>query len=188
MTLLMNIKSHHGYRNTFRVNNKGCIKDFHDCCFLPQLPSTKCELHTGPLLAITIDISLGPRVISCCTWKPLDHWAMHMVEEEVNARAREKCRGAKLIFSFLLALPCCLAYRVLRMVKAVKGVLLECDPTVKQIVLNLNERGNFVIEDLDETHLFVEASCVQELQYELDRILDENSYTISAEERDNRKN
>ncbi|CDS11861.1 nucleotide excision repair, TFIIH, subunit [Lichtheimia hyalospora FSU 10163] len=74
------------------------------------------------------------------------------------------------------------------MVKAVKGVLLECDPTVKQIVLNLNERGNFVIEDLDETHLFVEASCVQELQYELDRILDENSYTISAEERDNRKN
>lgn len=86
-------------------------------------------------------------------------------------------------------LPCCLVYhRVLRMVKAVKGVLLECDPTVKQIVLNLNERGNFVIEDLDETHLFVEASCVQELQYELDRILDENSYTISAEERDSRKN
>ncbi|KAI9319986.1 TFIIH subunit TTDA/Tfb5 [Dichotomocladium elegans] len=74
------------------------------------------------------------------------------------------------------------------MVKAVKGVLLECDPTVKQIVLNLNESGNFVIEDLDETHLFVEATCVQELQYELDRILDENSYTISTEERDSRKN
>ncbi|KAI8147246.1 TFIIH subunit TTDA/Tfb5 [Fennellomyces sp. T-0311] len=74
------------------------------------------------------------------------------------------------------------------MVKAVKGVLLECDTTVKQIVLNLNKQGNFVIEDLDETHLFVEASCVKNLQYELDRILDENSYTISTEDRDNRKN
>ena len=70
------------------------------------------------------------------------------------------------------------------MVKAVKGVLLECDTTVKQIVLNLNKQGNFVIEDLDETHLFVEASCVKNLQYELDRILDENSYTISTEDRE----
>ncbi|KAI9491157.1 TFIIH subunit TTDA/Tfb5 [Zychaea mexicana] len=73
------------------------------------------------------------------------------------------------------------------MVKAVKGVLLECDTTVKQIVLNLNKQGNFVIEDLDETHLFVEASCIKNLQYELDRILDENSYTISTEDRENKK-
>ncbi|KAG0181666.1 Pol I core factor CF [Apophysomyces sp. BC1034] len=71
------------------------------------------------------------------------------------------------------------------MVKAVKGVLLECDSTVKQIVLNLNKRGNFVIEDLDDTHLFIEASSVQQLQYELDRILDENSYTISGEDKEN---
>ncbi|KAG1445728.1 TFIIH subunit TTDA/Tfb5 [Sporodiniella umbellata] len=74
------------------------------------------------------------------------------------------------------------------MVKAVKGVLLECDSTVKQIVLNLNKRGNFVIEDLDETHLFIEASWVEQLKYELDKILDENSYTISAEEKEARKN
>lgn len=74
------------------------------------------------------------------------------------------------------------------MVKAIKGVLLECDTTVKQIVLNLNKRSNFVIEDLDDTHLFIEASKVNELQAELDRILDENAYTISVEERDARKN
>ncbi|KAI7846755.1 hypothetical protein BDC45DRAFT_417809, partial [Circinella umbellata] len=55
-----------------------------------------------------------------------------------------------------------------------------------QIVLNLNKKGNFVIEDLDETHLFVEASCVKNLQYQLDRILDENAYTISAEDRENK--
>ncbi|KAF7723579.1 hypothetical protein EC973_001820 [Apophysomyces ossiformis] len=74
------------------------------------------------------------------------------------------------------------------MVKAVKGVLLECDSTVKQIVLNLNKRSHFVIEDLDDTHLFIEASSVQQLQYELDRILDENSYTISGEDKEARKN
>ena len=74
------------------------------------------------------------------------------------------------------------------MVKAVKGVLLECDSTVKQLVLNLNKRGNFVIEDLDDTHLFIEASWVDQLKYELDKILDENSYTISVEEKDPKKN
>ncbi|KAI9012510.1 TFIIH subunit TTDA/Tfb5 [Phycomyces nitens] len=72
------------------------------------------------------------------------------------------------------------------MVKAVKGVLVECDSTVKQIVLNLNKRGSFVIEDLDETHLFIEASFVAELRYELDKVLDENSYTISNEDKDTR--
>ncbi|KAI8393537.1 TFIIH subunit TTDA/Tfb5 [Radiomyces spectabilis] len=72
------------------------------------------------------------------------------------------------------------------MVKAVTGVLLECDSTVKQIILNLNKRGNFVIEDLDDTHLFIEASWVKQLQYELDRILDENSYTISGEDKESR--
>ncbi|KAL0095046.1 TFIIH subunit TTDA/Tfb5 [Phycomyces blakesleeanus] len=72
------------------------------------------------------------------------------------------------------------------MVKAVKGVLVECDSTVKQIVLNLNKRSNFVIEDLDETHLFIEASSVPQLRYELDKVLDENSYTISNEEKDTR--
>ncbi|KAI8887622.1 nucleotide excision repair, TFIIH, subunit [Backusella circina FSU 941] len=74
------------------------------------------------------------------------------------------------------------------MVKAVKGVLLECDTTVKQIVLNLNKRGNFIIEDLDETHLFIDSSWVEQLKYELDKILDENSYTVSTEEKEARKN
>ncbi|KAI8974748.1 transcription factor TFIIH complex subunit Tfb5-domain-containing protein [Pilobolus umbonatus] len=68
------------------------------------------------------------------------------------------------------------------MVKAVKGVLLECDSTVKQILLNLNKRDNFIVEDLDETHLFIESSWVDKLKYELDKILDENSYTVTTEE------
>jgi TFIIH basal transcription factor complex TTD-A subunit len=73
------------------------------------------------------------------------------------------------------------------MVKAVKGVLLECDSTVKQIVLNLNKRENFVIEDLDETHLFIESTWVEQLKYELDKILDENSYTVTTDDKDSKK-
>lgn len=75
------------------------------------------------------------------------------------------------------------------MVKAVKGVLLECDSTVKQIVLNLNKRGNFVIEDLGETHLFIESTWVDQLKYELDKILDENSYTVTtnSDDKDGKK-
>ncbi|KAI7905238.1 uncharacterized protein BX663DRAFT_409999, partial [Cokeromyces recurvatus] len=57
-----------------------------------------------------------------------------------------------------------------------------------QIVLNLNKRGKFVIEDLDDTHLFIEASWVDQLKFELDKILDENSYTVSAtDEKDIKK-
>ncbi|ORX54401.1 hypothetical protein DM01DRAFT_242625, partial [Hesseltinella vesiculosa] len=56
-----------------------------------------------------------------------------------------------------------------------------------QIVLNLNKRGNFVIEDLDDTHLFIEASWVDNLKQQLDQILDENAYTIANNE-DPRKN
>ncbi|KAI8066897.1 hypothetical protein BC940DRAFT_333894 [Gongronella butleri] len=47
-------------------------------------------------------------------------------------------------------------------------------------------RGNFVIEDLDDTHLFIEASWVDHLKQQLDQILDENAYTIAAD--DARKN
>ncbi|KAI8085411.1 hypothetical protein BDF21DRAFT_324578, partial [Thamnidium elegans] len=58
-----------------------------------------------------------------------------------------------------------------------------------QIVLNLNKRGNFVIEDLDETHLFIESSWVEQLKYELDKILDENSYTVvtNSDDKDGKK-
>ncbi|KAF9586233.1 hypothetical protein BGW38_008215 [Lunasporangiospora selenospora] len=62
------------------------------------------------------------------------------------------------------------------MVKAVKGN----DSSVKQIILGLNERGQFIIEDLDDTHVFVDASCVEQLRADIDQILNENTY--NAEE------
>ncbi|KAI9596095.1 hypothetical protein BDF19DRAFT_439613 [Syncephalis fuscata] len=48
------------------------------------------------------------------------------------------------------------------MVKAIRGA----DATVKQIILHINESRRFIIEDLDETHVFVDAS--NENTYQLD--------------------
>ncbi|KAF9976411.1 TFIIH complex subunit tfb5 [Actinomortierella ambigua] len=64
------------------------------------------------------------------------------------------------------------------MVKAVKGVVIECDTSVKEIILGLNQQGNFILEDLDETHVFVDASCVEQLRVDIDQILNENTYNV----------
>jgi len=49
---------------------------------------------------------------------------------------------------------------------------------VKQIILGLNEKGQFIIEDLDDTHVFVDASCVDQLREDIDQILNENTYKV----------
>ncbi|XJO77053.1 hypothetical protein BDV3_001692 [Batrachochytrium dendrobatidis] len=58
------------------------------------------------------------------------------------------------------------------MVRAVKGVLLECDQAVKQIIKELDSQLHFIIEDLDDTHLFIEAAKVELVQDRLEDILE----------------
>ncbi|PFX32829.1 General transcription factor IIH subunit 5 [Stylophora pistillata] len=69
------------------------------------------------------------------------------------------------------------------MVNVTKGVLVECDPAVKQFLLHLDEKvalgKKFVIEDLDETHIFVSAEIVPVLQEKVWEIMDSNSFNIS---------
>lgn len=55
---------------------------------------------------------------------------------------------------------------------------LISDSAVKQIILGLNEKGQFIIEDLDDTHVFVDASCVDQLREDIDQILNENTYKV----------
>ncbi|KAI8921155.1 TFIIH subunit TTDA/Tfb5 [Powellomyces hirtus] len=74
------------------------------------------------------------------------------------------------------------------MVKARKGILLECDPAVKQIVQDLDNKraeggeGRFIFEVLDETHLFIDPSIVVWLQSKLEDILEENTYRFEEQE------
>lgn len=62
------------------------------------------------------------------------------------------------------------------MVKATKGTLVECDVSVKEILLNLDNEMRFIIEDLDERHLFIESSQVKNVEKRLSAILDENVF------------
>ncbi|OTB09068.1 hypothetical protein M426DRAFT_7094 [Hypoxylon sp. CI-4A] len=61
------------------------------------------------------------------------------------------------------------------MVRAIKGTLVECDPSIKSIIVSLDsEHNEYIIEDLDETHLVIKDNMVAKLKGELDKRLKEN--------------
>ncbi|GBC05127.1 hypothetical protein RclHR1_06050005 [Rhizophagus clarus] len=62
------------------------------------------------------------------------------------------------------------------MVKVLKGVILKCDSTVKQVIYKLNERKQIIIEDLDDTHLFINEKELEEVKIEVEKLLEENTY------------
>ncbi|KAK4104117.1 nucleotide excision repair, TFIIH, subunit [Parathielavia hyrcaniae] len=61
------------------------------------------------------------------------------------------------------------------MVKAVRGVLVECEPAIKSILVHIDSlhQHEFIIEDLDENHLFVKEQLVQALKDKLEERLKE---------------
>lgn len=70
-----------------------------------------------------------------------------------------------------------------KMVNVLKGVLVECDPAMKQFLLYLDESNalgkKFIIQDLDETHVFVLAELVNFLQERVGELMDQNSFPIT---------
>lgn len=50
------------------------------------------------------------------------------------------------------------------------GVLVECDASIKSIIVNIDNESNneFVIEVLDDTHIVVKETMVQALKQKLD--------------------
>ena len=68
------------------------------------------------------------------------------------------------------------------MVNVVKGVLVECDPAMKQFLLHLDEKhtlgGAFVIQVLDDTHLFIAADMVNMLKEQIDDLMDKMNVPI----------
>ncbi|OWF36971.1 General transcription factor IIH subunit 5 [Mizuhopecten yessoensis] len=68
------------------------------------------------------------------------------------------------------------------MVNVTKGILVECDPAMKQFLLHLDEtdafKTKFVLQDLDETHLFISADILGTLQNRIDDIMDRLSFPL----------
>jgi TFIIH basal transcription factor complex TTD-A subunit len=64
--------------------------------------------------------------------------------------------------------------------RAVKGILFTCDPAVKQILLAMNERQNFIIEDLDDYHLVIKADEEGRVRRELEVELEKNTFSLDT--------
>ena len=45
----------------------------------------------------------------------------------------------------------------------------------------LDEEDHFIIEDLDETHVFINYRAVEKIRNELDKIMEDNTYKILEE-------
>lgn len=60
------------------------------------------------------------------------------------------------------------------MVQVTKGILIECDPQMKQFLLYLDEKrefGQFVLQDLDSKHLFVESDVITKIKDRIEDLL-----------------
>lgn len=66
------------------------------------------------------------------------------------------------------------------MVVSDKGVLIECDPQMKQFILYLDEKrpkdSKLVLKDLDATHVFVESRFVDEIKDKIDDLMEQVNY------------
>ncbi|XP_064449227.1 general transcription factor IIH subunit 5-like [Mirounga angustirostris] len=72
------------------------------------------------------------------------------------------------------------------MVNVLKGVLIECDPAMKQFLLYLDELNalgkKFIIQDIDDTHVFVIAELVNVLQERVGELMDQNAFFLPRNE------
>ncbi|KAF8314998.1 nucleotide excision repair, TFIIH, subunit [Clavulina sp. PMI_390] len=67
--------------------------------------------------------------------------------------------------------------------KALKGVLVSCgDPAVKQILkwIDTQAPNQFIVRDLDSTHLVIQASAVDSALKALEEQLEKNTYSADA--------
>ena len=61
-----------------------------------------------------------------------------------------------------------------------KGILIECDPQMKQFLLHLDETNalgtKFILQDLDSTHLFISSDIIDTLRSKVDDLMDQINF------------
>ena len=66
------------------------------------------------------------------------------------------------------------------MVQVQKGILIECDPQMKQFLLHLDDTNalgtRFILQDLDATHLFISSDIIDRLKNQIDDLMDKISF------------
>ncbi|CAM1500771.1 Fc.00g099330.m01.CDS01 [Cosmosporella sp. VM-42] len=62
-----------------------------------------------------------------------------------------------------------------KMPRAIRGVLIECDPSIKSIIVNIDsDNHDYIIEDLDDERVVVKENMVALLKSKLQDRLKEN--------------
>jgi len=60
------------------------------------------------------------------------------------------------------------------MPRAIRGVLVQCDPSIKSIISKIdNEEHAFIVEELDDQTLVIKENMMTTLKMRLDEILKE---------------
>lgn len=63
------------------------------------------------------------------------------------------------------------------MPSAIKGVLVQCDPSIKTLILKIDsDRHDIIVEELDDGHLLIDQAKVEYVKNELNRVLSKNIY------------
>lgn len=71
----------------------------------------------------------------------------------------------------------------LSMPSAIKGVLIECDPSIRALIVLMDSKAHdIILEELDEMHLFVVPEKVDFIRNELNTRLAANHYNPDEEE------
>lgn len=69
------------------------------------------------------------------------------------------------------------------MVTAVKGVLVLCDPSIRALILEIdNKSPGIVLEEMDDTHLLIKLDKIKIVKDELNNLLSKNIYNPFEEE------
>jgi hypothetical protein len=63
------------------------------------------------------------------------------------------------------------------MPKCQHALLIKCEKTIKLFIKNLNLGKDFIIKDLDETHLLIKDNALSYIQEEVYKMQDENAYS-----------
>jgi hypothetical protein len=57
------------------------------------------------------------------------------------------------------------------MVKAVKGCLVETEPSIKEIILKLSENEDFLIEEIDDCRIFIKQEAAVKIKERISKIM-----------------
>ncbi|EDO18681.1 hypothetical protein Kpol_1055p36 [Vanderwaltozyma polyspora DSM 70294] len=69
------------------------------------------------------------------------------------------------------------------MARARRGALVQCDPSIKALIIQMDsEHNDIILEELDDTHLLVDPTKIEYIKHELNRMLSKNIYNPMDEE------